>query len=389
MTRATSIEAAEVRDVRVSEKTLWRHVVLRTSDGTLGLGEATLDRPPEGLAALLSETAGRLVGGPATPEALAPFAAMLRGGIGPATVFSALEQALTALAATAAGLPVARHLGTAVREAVPLYANINRATVDRRPPGFAATARRARADGFTAFKLAPFDGVTVENCETPEGEALTTAGLERIRAVAEVAGGLEVMVDCHWRFTPAATRALIAPLREAGVCWLECPIPETEAAIDDLVDLRRRANAAGMRLTGLETFAGWDGFAPYVERGAYDAIMPDIKHAGGYAAILEIARKAGPHGVAVSLHNPTGPVAHLASVALSTLVGGGERLELQYGESETFFRLTDPAPDIAGGHASPVSGARLGVRPVNELAAGAGRDRAADTGSPVLGGAFR
>ncbi len=37
-----------------------------------------------------------------------------------------------------------------------LYANIERATRLRTPEGFAATARRAQAQGFSAFKAARF-----------------------------------------------------------------------------------------------------------------------------------------------------------------------------------------------------------------------------------------
>ena len=39
--------------------------------------------------------------------------------------------------------------------------------------------------------------------------------------------------------------------------------------------LRGLANDHGLRLAGLEEGIGIDAFAPYVEAGAYDVVMPD------------------------------------------------------------------------------------------------------------------
>ena len=58
---------------------------------------------------------------------------------------SALEQALWDLAGQRAGQPIHAMLGGALREPVPLYANINRGANPRTPEGFAAAARRARS----------------------------------------------------------------------------------------------------------------------------------------------------------------------------------------------------------------------------------------------------
>ncbi|MBK8314600.1 MAG: hypothetical protein IPL01_11555 [Acidobacteria bacterium] len=48
--------------------------------------------------------------------------------------------------------------GGRVRDTLPVYANVNRATKSRKASGFAATAKAAVADGFRAVKAAPFDG---------------------------------------------------------------------------------------------------------------------------------------------------------------------------------------------------------------------------------------
>src|SRR6185436_20717350 len=97
-------------------------------------------------------------------------------------------------------------------------------------------------------------------------------------------------------------------LAERGVTWFECPIAERLEAIPDLKRIRTRANARGMRLAGLEELPAPSAFRPYIDAGAYDVVMPDVKYAGGIGGILAIAAAARAHGIACAPHNPTGPV---------------------------------------------------------------------------------
>ena len=80
--------------------------------------------------------------------------------------------ALLDLEGQALGQPIHALLGGAVRQHVPLYANINRRTVERTPASFAASAAVAIAAGYTSFKLAPFDEITPERCA--EGDIAST-----------------------------------------------------------------------------------------------------------------------------------------------------------------------------------------------------------------------
>jgi galactonate dehydratase len=62
--------------------------------------------------------------------------AMARQGLVPATAFSAIEQTLWDLAGKALDVPTYVLLGGKVRDSLPVYANINRATDPRTPAGF-------------------------------------------------------------------------------------------------------------------------------------------------------------------------------------------------------------------------------------------------------------
>jgi galactonate dehydratase len=255
-------------------------------------------------------------------------------------------------------------LGAPAESPVVLYANINRRTNNRAPQGFAASAAFAMAHGFSNIKIAPFDGVTPQNAETGEGRILIREGLERVEAACEAARSrASVMIDCHWRFTEPAARAVLDAIATLGVVWYECPLPETPQYFNALRDLRKQANNKGIRLAGCETQSGVEGFRPYLEAGIYDVVMPDVKYAGGCEEILAIAALAQKNGVATSLHNPTGPICHAASLQMSSLLPASSMLEHQFDESPLFAELVEPPlPRVDGGLAALPSSAGVGTK---------------------------
>ena len=319
--------------MRVTPRTVWTFARLVADDGTEGWGEASLEgRAAEVEAAIRAFTVPIELG--AIPTDLVKAAA-----------YSAVEQALWDLAARSDGRPLAALLGGALRDPVPLYANINRGTTDRSPAGFAARAAEAVALGFGAIKIAPFDNMK--------------EGYARIGAAADaIAGRAELQVDCHWRFDEARAHEALTECARLGVTWFECPLPETPENFAAIKRLRGKANAAGMRLAGAEQFIGAAGFRPLLEQGLYDVVMPDVKYAGGLAECLRIATLAASHGTACSLHNPSGPICHAHSLHASAAIESNERLEYQHGETPRFY-------EIAPGLAAPVGGSAAPPGPIS------------------------
>ena len=146
--------------VRATRRTHWIFLRLRTNQGLTGLGEASLGRETD----LSSLRAFFDLVRDESPFGIEEYR---RRGIGRAasgdrrvaTAFSAIEQALWDLVGKALDAPVYELFGGSLRDRLPVYANINRATADRTPAGFAATATAAVGDGngFRALKAAPFD----------------------------------------------------------------------------------------------------------------------------------------------------------------------------------------------------------------------------------------
>jgi galactonate dehydratase len=357
------IKDAAVSSFRVSNKTVWRHLVLSAAEH-VGTGEFTLDPAGPDLdteaAAMAASLIGRKVGSNFTEE----LDTLCRRDLQGASIVSAMDQAINDLRARISGLPLVEHLGGQQSErSIPLYANINRRTLDRSPAGFRASAELALGRGFAAVKIAPFDGLRPALCGSRDGDVLLAAGLERIAAARDgLPMTVPLLVDCHWRLTSPVCKQLLPQLSALGVSWFECPLPEERETISELAALRRAANDRGIRMAGCETMTAWEGFRPYVEADAYDVIMPDIKYVGGFDALREVAARAAERNVAVSLHNPTGPICHLHSLHACVALGLTERLEMQFEESPLFETIVHPAlPNVAGGEARLPSGSGLGA----------------------------
>lgn len=359
-----AIASLAARSARISGKTVWTFVEVRDDEGRCGWGEATLQGEHAAIHDHVARWTPGLVGRPADPSTPAVGACRARVTVASeAAAFGAIDQALWDLAAQAQGRLLADALGRPRRTTIPLYANINRGTVDRSARGFAARAREASALGFDAIKIAPFDDVRAADVATPEGRRLLGDGIDRVHAVRDAIGRHRaLLVDCHWRLSEAVAREALRLLEPAALHWLECPLPEDASTLASLRRLRSQANERGVRLAGCESMTGLEAFRPFIDAEVYDVIMPDVKYAGGLAEMLRIGEAAERRGVLCSPHNPAGPIAHAHSVHVSALLGAFPFLEFQFGESARFFDLVDrPLPDPLHGSSAMPQGAGLGV----------------------------
>jgi galactonate dehydratase len=345
---------------RVTDKTVWTFVGVETEDGQRGWGEATLQGEANAVHREVAQLRPMLVDCALANGAEVKTIAGTSGRNRPqAAAISALDQAIGDVMAQSLGQGLATALAATPTDTIRLYANINRGTRDRSPAGFAARALEVKQCGFDALKIAPFD-------EVQPGEATAGAidpGLARIAAVrAAVGPETQLLVDCHWRLTENAAHDALREVEPLKLYWFECPLPEELGNFDALRRLRARANANGVRLAGCEMVTGVDGFRPFVEGGVYDAIMPDVKYAGGLRELLRIGEFATRHGVACSPHNPSGPIAHAHSLHLSAHLQSCPFLEYQYDESPLFFEfVTGILPAPRSGTSSLPHGAGLGI----------------------------
>ena len=347
------VAALRLAVLNVSAKTNWSFVVVRTAAGREAWGEASLNAWERMLRGAVDWVAERIVGLPLA-EASARLAVSpgAPGGLVQATAVSASQQALLELMARDAGTTWQAPLGPCRRERLRAYANINRATTDRRPEGFAATARRAAALGYTAFKAAPFERVSRATCGTAEGAAGIRHGIDCLFALREAIGPqARLMVDCHWRFDETRAHEVLRALAPVRLHWFECPLPESPPHWDATRRLRAAARDQGVLLAAAEMQIGTAGFQPLLAAGLYDVVMPDVKYCGGPWEMLRIAQQAHDAGVQCSPHNPTGPVCSLHSLNVAAVAPACDMIEIQFDESPLFEAL------LPGQHPPLVDGA--------------------------------
>ncbi len=324
--------------LHVSERTNWSFVALQTSDGQTSWGEASLngwEPMQQGAVAMLHS---RLVGLP-IDQAMSQLtvSAQAPGGLVYASVISALAQAYLEWQAWHRQQAWHEPLAGLQRDRIRAYANINRTTTLRSPEGFVASARRAQAQGFTAFKAAPFDHLTPALCGTAEGLQYLHHGITCLLALRDAIGPEpRLMVDCHWRMDELSAVSALRDLAPARLHWFECPLPEVSEHAAALLRLKRLANEQGVLTAGAETLIGLQGFQPLFDAGTYDVVMPDVKYCGGPWAMLQIARCAHEAGVRFSPHNPTGPLASLHSLNVAAVAPECDMVELQFDETPFF-----------------------------------------------------
>jgi galactonate dehydratase len=340
---------------RVTPKTIWAFLETTWASGLTGSAEVTLPNREKALVDAFERLDSRYFDGAAREAQSLDLLAE-------ATILNGLAFARADAEARAAGRTLRTHLG-GIDVPIPVYANINRRTIDRSPEGFHTSARHALAAGFTSFKIAPFDEVTVKACETGEGKSLMRTGLDRIAAVRDAIGkGNDLMVDCHWRFDPSTAATLVDAIKPYDLHWLECPLPEVDKLIPDLKMLRSRLNSGGTRLAGLEEFVGVESFLRFAAGDAYDVMMPDVKYVGGPETLRKLSRMLAERKVEVSPHNPTGPLCHAVSAHVCGMVEGFTRLEMQIDETPRFDALVQtPCPAPEGGFLKPPEGTGHGM----------------------------
>jgi galactonate dehydratase len=343
------VTTLELLPMRATERTVWLFVRLGTDAGLTGLGEASdafgfANTSQKNAAQMEAELRAffRLAEGKSPLE----IAAYRRDGerlatgrgLIPATAYSAIEQALWDLSGKALDVPAYSLFGGKLRDGLPVYANVNRATRPRTPEGFAATAVAAVKEGFRAVKAAPWDGFPPPTAPAAAIDAAVETGIASVVAMREAIGpDIELMVDCHSFFDVPLAERVARRLEPQKLAWYEEPVPPER--VHETLDIRKRIQQP---MAGGEILFGVAGFAPLCRMHAVNVIMPDVKHCGGLLELTRIAAMAEADGIEVAPHNPSGPVSTAASVQVCAVLKNFRLLELQWGEVDWRSEVLQP-----------------------------------------------
>jgi L-alanine-DL-glutamate epimerase-like enolase superfamily enzyme len=209
---------------------------------------------------------------------------MGRGGTLTHTI-SGLDIALWDVLGKALGQPAGRLLGGTYRQRVQPYCSL----LMEEPGRMSEVVAAFRQRGFRAFKIGwgPFG----RRDDAKLDEAI-------VRAAREAAGeGARLFVDAgasdaYWPNGLKWAMRTAEMLKDYEIGWFEEALKPD--AIDDFCELRRRSPvpiAAGEVLTRRQSFLPW------LARGAFDIVQPDVTKVGGISEQRRIAWMAQEFGV--------------------------------------------------------------------------------------------
>ncbi len=291
--------------------------VLTDQDGLFGWGESTLEWHTRAVVGAVQDCAELLVG--EDPTRIEHLWQVLHRqhfwhghGIVRATAIAGIDLALWDILGKVCGVPCSKLWGGPVRDYVRTYCHLGGGrmedfyeTAAEDAKRFADLARQAVADGFTAFK-----SMAVPPTMPLEGLKPVRTAEKAVAAMREAVGdGIDIMVDCHARPSPAMGLQFAKALEPYGLCFLEEPCwPES---VDGLAMINRSVStpvATGERVTSLPAFR--DLFAAR----ACEVCQLDLTHCGGLTEAKRIAALAEAYRVSLAPHNPQGPVSTAASL---------------------------------------------------------------------------
>jgi D-galactarolactone cycloisomerase len=259
---------------------------------------------------------------------------------------SGIDIALWDILGQATGQPVGRLLGGTYRRRVQPYCSL----LMEQPEVMGEVVATYRDRGFRAFKIG----------WGPFGRALDAKLDEAIVRAAREAAGPEAKLfvdagasDAYWPHGLKWALRTAEMLRDYDIGWFEEALKPD--AIDDFCTLRR---ASPVPIAGGEVLTRRQSFIPWLTRGAFDIVQPDVTKVGGISEQRRIAWMAYDFGVkyighgwntALGVAADLQLAAALPDVDLVEFIGGSPYVD---GITEKPFALDDEGhleiPDLPG-----------------------------------------
>jgi galactonate dehydratase len=330
----------------------WIFVVVETTEGITGVGEATLEWHTDTILAALGELAQLVVGRDAARIQdlwqLAYRARFWRGGPVLLSAISGFEQALWDIKGKTAGLPVYELLGGACREKLLLYAN--------HPDGLTPEKLAAdlRTSELTGIKITPFP-------ETPiivdSRESALRHAIDQTEALRDAVGpDVRIAIDVHGRLSPAMSIVFARAVEPLDIWFLEEP-----ALPDDPSGLREVAQATSIPVAAGERVLTRQGFADLISSRSIAIVQPDLAHCGGIFEGRLIAAMAEPSQIGFAPHNPMSMVNTLASAHVSLSSPNFVALEHKRHDGAWQSQVIRTSATVEGGYLQLGSEPGLGV----------------------------
>jgi L-alanine-DL-glutamate epimerase-like enolase superfamily enzyme len=236
------------------------------------------------------------------------------------------------------------------------------------PEKYRERALAMKSQGYTALKF-DLDVPGTEGAD-PYNRCLSNPAIDRmvalIGAVREAVGeGIDIAVDCHWRYSVSDVVKVARALEPFRLLWLEDPVPPESAEALRAVSSRVRIPIA----TG-ENLYLFEGFREMLQTHAVGIVTPDLQKVGGLAVAGQIAQFADAQTIPVAPHNISSPVGTLASAHFCAAIPNFLVLEFHASDVPFWDDLVEgvPKPIIQDGSIRLPDKPGLGVK-LNEKVA--------------------
>ena len=284
----------------------WLFLRIHTDEGIVGLGEPYLEGRATTSAEAVKELEDYLIG--QDPRRIIHhWEAMYRqpcyhGGAIMMSAISGVEAALWDILGKSVGLPVWQLLGGRARDRIRLY----------KGGGSIDQMKEDVARGFKGFKIG-LPGPYPKVHATKEFIDQAVASVGEIRDA--VGPSIDIAIDLHGAFLPAAAVPIIKALEPLHPAWIEDP-----CQCENYDEMARIAQSTSIPIAaGERVFTRW-AFRELLERGAAKILNPDPCHVGGIFETRLIAGMAEMHYAGVAPHCPLGPIALATCLQLDAMM---------------------------------------------------------------------
>lgn len=274
---------------------------------------------------------------------------MGRGGTLTHTI-SGIDIALWDILGKVTGQPVGRLLGGIYRQRVQPYCSL----LMEEPEQMATNVAAFRARGFRAFKIG----------WGPFGRALDAKLDEAIvRAARDAAGETAKLFvdagasDAHWPHGLKWALRTAEMLKDFGVGWFEEALRPD--ALEDYCELRRQSFVP---IAGGEVLTRRQAFLPWLSRGAFDIVQPDVTKVGGISEQRRIAWLADEFGVKYIGHGWNTALGVAADLQLAAAMPQSDLVEFIGGSPYVDGILEEPFALDEDGYLAIPNEPGLGVR---------------------------
>lgn len=329
----------KISDIKIytldAYRTNWAFVKVETDEGLYGWGEASLGTNEMALEGMIADLKRLVVG--RNPLEIEKFLFEVyrdmywKGGPVLMSAISGIEIALWDIMGKFFNTPVSTFFGGKVRDRVPMYANAWFVRA-REPEEFAAKAKQTAELGIKALKWDPFGKsyMTIDKDQMEKSIAI-------VGAVREAVGPkVELLIECHGRFTPATAVEISKELAQFKVKFMEEPCPPDNFDSTAWVhDHSAVPIAAGERCYG--KYQCYD----LLNKNCVDFFQPDVFHVGGLLEGKKMSALAEAKHISVSFHNPSGPISNAAILQLAATVPNFHIHEIMLTDSRFRKKITN------------------------------------------------